>query len=207
MSHVEFTVQTRTRLSQLGVISLLFLPLFSLVVLTLPDSVPIAFKMGSFMTALLFVCWLLWNHSSKPEVINVEADQLTFKYRPPIPYQQIKTFNFDDYLKLKIRGEFWTVLVQASRKNPQAYRVFLDEFKAALSAWQQKNADINFPMPRQMFFYGSLKARFLGAGLLVAYMICVLAALQLKAARIQTLSAGGLIVPICLYMLFSKRRT
>lgn len=90
MSHVEFTVQTRTRLSQLGVISLLFLPLFSLVVLTLPDSVPIAFKMGSFMTALLFVCWLLWNHSSKPEVINVEADQLTFKYRPPTLISRLK---------------------------------------------------------------------------------------------------------------------
>lgn len=206
MNHSTSNVQTRTRLSQFGIISLLFLPLLIVAVITLPETVPIPLKVGVCFTAILLVCWLIWAHSSKPEVVNVEPDKITFKYRAPIPFDQIETFNFDDYLKIKIRGEFWTVLLQCTRKNQQEYTLFLREFRAAFSAWQQRNITTTLPMPQQSFFYGSWEAKLTGGGLLIAYIVLVLVALRLNIAMVQVTSAGALIVPISLHLLLSKRR-
>lgn len=207
MNQEKSNVQTRTRLNQIGVISPLLLPFFVAVLdATLPVSIAFTFKaaIGAAITALLFLLGMI--NPSRSEVAKIEKDRIIFKYRKSIQFGEIESFNFDDYLKLKIRGEFWLLLLQCTRKNQDEYNEFLANFKLAFNEWQQQKSEVDLEIPQQSFFYGSWKAILAGGFLIAVYLCLIVAALRVGAALGYVVIGGLLVIPISLRLIFSRRR-
>lgn len=132
----------------------------------------------------------------------VDTEGLSFSRRGPVPFSEIASWSADDYLKLARPGK--PTLLVGAIDGPNRERL-LREFQAGLSAWQTRQPGAG-QGARQTYFYGSWRARLVGA-LIIALGGAVMAmALRLTEPNVMLASVGALGALFGVAMLLGKRR-
>ncbi len=133
--------------------------------------------------------------------IKVTSDGLTFSRRGPVAFADLASWGTDDFLKLVRPGR--TTLLVSALDLPNRERL-LREFQAALSAWQQRQPGGTQP-PRRTYFYGTFRARAIGALIVALGLTCAVMAMNLREPSWSLAVVGGLGAAFGLMMLLGKR--
>jgi hypothetical protein len=203
-SNTEYNVTITTRLHQASIILSLAGPLIILATLGAHLTTPEI--LASTITALVlpvFFSMIIFPPIKEHGVVH--EDHIKFSKYKTIHFSQILQFNLDDYIKIRRTGSI-TLLLQGNRKNIEHYKTFYKDFEYAIKLWQQKQIKLKETLPLQTYFYGSLKARLLGAALLVGHISLFLIAIIFDANYILVIATGGVIVPVGIFLISSVRR-
>ncbi|MFJ3464951.1 hypothetical protein [Achromobacter spanius] len=133
--------------------------------------------------------------------IKVTPEGLTFSRRAPVAFADLASWGTDDFLKLVRPGR--TTLLVSALDLPNRERL-LREFQAALAAWQQRQPGGTQP-PRRTYFYGTIRARAVGALIVALGLTCAVMAMNLREPSLSLAVVGGLGALFGLVMLLGRR--
>ena len=134
-------------------------------------------------------------------LITVMPDGLVFSRRDPVAFDGISSWGTDDFLKL-VRPGKPTLLISAV-DLPSRERL-LREFEAALQAWQQRRPAVA-GHARRSYFHGSLRARAIGALIVVLGVGSSILALSTREPSYSLAVVGGLGAMFGVAMMRGKR--
>ena len=132
----------------------------------------------------------------------IDAEGLSFSRRASVPFSEIASWSADDYLKLARSGK--PTLLVGAIDGPNRERL-LREFQAGLSAWQTRQPGAG-QGARQTYFYGSWRARLVGALIIALGGVVMAMALRLAEPNVMLASVGALGALFGVAMLLGKRR-
>ncbi|GAB3053018.1 hypothetical protein [Stenotrophomonas tumulicola] len=134
-------------------------------------------------------------------LVSVMPDGLIFSRRDPVAFADISSWGTDDFLKLVRPGQP-TLLISAV-DLPSRERL-LREFETALQAWQQRQPAVT-RHARRSYFYGSLRARAIGALIVVLGVGSSILALSTRDPSYRLAAVGGLGAMFGLAMMRGRR--
>ncbi len=163
-----------------------------------------------FLMAIFFAqaCIVFVLDPARYDHAEIKEDAIVFRDLGRIGFSEIATYNIDDYLKIRRRGDFLDILLQGNTKNHMEYSVFFNEFKIAIGNWRRKNINNKGALPRQVCYYGTWKARSLGVLVLVLAVgvITIRLTTRLLDNRMTAVSAAVGIIPLAMHLIFSRRQ-
>lgn len=133
--------------------------------------------------------------------VKVTPEGLTFSRRPPVAFAELASWGTDDFLKLVRPGR--ATLLVSPLDLPNRERL-LREFQAALTAWQQRQP-AGEPAPRRTYFYGTIRARAIGALIVALGVTSAVMALNLREPSLSLAVVGGLGAVFGLVMMMGRR--
>lgn len=133
--------------------------------------------------------------------IKVTPEGLTFSRRAPVAFADLTSWGTDDFLKVVRSGR--TTLLVSALDLPNRERL-LREFQAALAAWQQRQP-VGAQPPRRTYFYGTFRARAIGALIVALGLTCAVMAMNLREPSWSLAVVGGLGAAFGLVMFLGKR--
>jgi len=134
-------------------------------------------------------------------LVSVMPDGLIFSRRDPVAFADMSSWGTDDFLKLVRPGQP-TLLISAV-DLPSRERL-LREFETALQAWQQRQPAVT-RHARRSYFYGSLRARAIGALIVVLGVGSSILALSTRDPSYHLAVVGGLGAMFGLAMMRGRR--
>lgn len=146
----DINLKIRTKPAQLIIISPLFLPFFLIALgFILPGYLLVIELVVSSVMISLALMMIGLEFLTESETARVEGDKIVFNCRKPIHFSEIESFVFDGAFRLKTKSEFWVLTFRCPGKDSRGYVQFLENFKSALSEWQEQNQRTGVDTPRK----------------------------------------------------------
>ena len=133
--------------------------------------------------------------------VMVMPDGLMFSRRDAVPFSELSRWGTDDYLTL-VRPGRTTLMVSAA--DLQSRDRLLREFQHALDTLQRQQPALTEPI-RRTRFYGSVRARAIGALIVGLGAMCIVMALRLREPSIELAIVGALGGVCGVFMLLGRR--
>lgn len=145
----DINLKIRTKPAQFMIISPVILPFFLAgLSFILPRYLLVIELVVSSVMISLALMMIGFEFLTESETARVEGDKIVFKHRKPIHFSEIESFVFDGAFRLKTKSAFLVLTFRCPGKDSRGYVQFLEDFKSALSEWQEQNQRTGVDTPR-----------------------------------------------------------
>jgi hypothetical protein len=156
----------------------------------------LALILAGIATPLILAYWV---YPPNKDVVSVESDGLVFQRYGVVPFNSITAYTLDGAIRLKRRDQ--PTLVLLGNRKTLGYQDFAKALKSSLTAWRAAHPAQSV---KQSYFYGTLRAKLIGAFIVVS---CVVLAFIILKMRVGMHSLPALLIVAFAggRLLFSKR--